>query len=236
MNTSTKVGVGIIAAAISIAAVAATASANVGVAANAMNGVRNAIRADGSLKPNAVGHMQLRNGTVSCEKFSRDLTNALCKGALAKGALAATPANGANGAPGKDGQNGADGKDSKPGADGVSGYEVRTYDYIRGGARPGHDGVDASYGGAGNSSIATVACSPGKVAVGGGYWIRNGQSEVVNDAPANGQGATASFPGRMDWTTNQPKPNRNDGWIVYFNGNGPSPMDVTLYAICVNAA
>jgi hypothetical protein len=234
LNTRTKVSVGTIAAAVSIAAVAATASANVGVAGKAMNGVKHAVRADGSLKPNAVGHTQLRNGIISCEKLTRDLTNALCKGALAKTGTASQ--NGARGANGQNGQNGADGKDGKPGADGVSGYEVRTFDYIRGGARPGHPGVDSTYGGAGNSSIATVACSPGKVAVGGGYWIRNGQSEVVNAAPAAGQGATASFPGRMDWSTNTPLPNRNDGWIVYFNGNGPASMDVTLYAICVNAA
>ena len=181
------------------------------------------------MKPNAVGHLQLKDRIVSCEKFTRDLQGALCKGALA--ATGAKGTNGAQGANGKDGQNGADGKDGKPGADGVSGYEVRTYDYIAGGARPGHKGVDSTYTGAGNSSIATVACSPGKVAVGGGYWIRNGQSEVVNAAPAAGQGATASFPGRMDWNTNTPLPNRNDGWIVYFNGNGPPSFDVTLYAI-----
>ena len=30
----------------------------------------------------------------------------------------------------------------------------------------------------------------------------------------NGSGIVASFPGRMDWSTNTPKPNRNDGWVT----------------------
>ena len=211
--------------------VAGSAVANVGVSKADRQGVTHAVRADGSLKQRAVGHETIKNHVVSCEKLSWDLTSKLCKGQLA-----ATTNVPAVGVPGKDGAPGANGQDGKDGKNGVSGYEVRTYDYIAGGARPGHPGVDSTYGGAGNSSIATVACSPGKVAMGGGYWIRNGQSEVVNDAPAAGQGATASFPGRMNWALNQPKPNDMSGWIVYFNGNGPASMDVTLYVVCINAA
>lgn len=162
------------------------------------------------------------------------------------GATGAAGPQGDTGAPGAQGEKGDAGEPGTAGLNGVSGYEVRTYDYIAGaGHRDGHDGADAGYGGAGNSAIATVACSSqDKVAVGGGYWIRNGTNETDDGvgpngaftSPAIGQGAgvLASFPGRMDWSKNLPYPDRNDGWIVQFNGNGPA-LDVTLYAICVNA-
>ena len=216
-------------------ALAGTAVANSGIGKSDLQGVTHAVKANGALKNRAVGHETLKNHIVSCEKLSWDLTHALCKGELAK---TATPLAAAPGANGKDGVPGANGRDGAPGLDGkngVSGYEVRTYDYIRTGARPGHPGTDPGYVGAGDSSIATVTCSPGKVAMGGGYFIRNGQSEVVNGAHAAGQGATASFPGRMNWDLNEPKPNDFGGWIVYFNGNGPV-QDVTLYVTCINAA
>ena len=38
---------------------------------------------------------------------------------------------------------------------------------------------------------------------------------------------SSSFPGRMDWTTNSPKPNRLDGWIVQFGGNAVRPRTRT---------
>jgi Collagen triple helix repeat (20 copies) len=228
-----------------IIACAVTALAVSGSTATAASLITSAKIADGTIM-----NRDIHAGTIS--------ENRLDGGVVAKLNRAGTPGtNGVNGvtgakgdkgetgAAGALGQDGAIGAQGPQGQDGVSGYEVRTYDYIKGGARPNHDGVDASYGGAGNSSIATVACSsPDKVAVSGGYFIRNGTDESKNGtdaggaftSPALGQsaGVTASFPGRMDWAKNMPKPNRNDGWIVQFNGNGPT-LDVTLYVVCVNA-
>lgn len=154
-----------------------------------------------------------------------------------KGDAGATGAKGADGV-GAAGPAGAEGPAGAAGASGISGYEVRTYDYIAGGARPGHDGEGSGYGGAGNSSVATVACSSeDKVATGGGYFIRGGVSEVVQSPEADGAGVgvVASFPGRMNWDTLEPKPDRLDGWIVQFNGNGGPAFDVTLYVVCVDA-
>ena len=155
-------------------------------------------------------------------------------------------APGATGPAGPQGTAGTAGAAGAAGADGVSGYEVRTYDYIQGvGHRAGQDGEPAGYAGAGGGSIATVACSSAeKVALSGGYFLRNGADESQNgtslpdgmfESPAvqNGAGVVASFPGRMDWTTFTPKPGRLDGWIVQFNSKPPG--DVTLYAVCVNA-
>ena len=43
-----------------------------------------------------------------------------------------------------------------------------------------------------------------------------------------------SFPGRMDWSTNTPKPGRLDGWIVQFaSQNGSAPEKVKVWALCV---
>jgi hypothetical protein len=154
------------------------------------------------------------------------------------GANGTNGVNGAQGAPGvngKDGANGIDGKNGtngvnagpglngKDGKNGVSGYEVMTWDYDN----------------AGPGAVATVACSDqSKVAVGGGYFIRNANNTDMSTRPnvalENGAGVIASFPGRMDWNTNTPKPNRNDGWIVQFNDKMTGP--VTLYVMCVNAA
>ena len=113
----TKVVKGAVLLVAALAAVSGTAAfANIGVSSSALNGVANAVRADGSLKPNAVGHMQLKNGIVACEKFTQDLRNVLCHGALAKAA-----ANGRDGAPGLAGQQGVPGANGKDGADGAKG-------------------------------------------------------------------------------------------------------------------
>ena len=90
--------------------------------------------------------------------------------------------------------------------------------------------------GVGGGAIATVACSPGKVALGGGYWFTSEHDSGFNSsALTDGSGVIASFPGRMDWTTNTVKPNDNSGWIVQVNDK-VNAADMTLYVVCVNAA
>jgi len=153
--------------------------------------------------------------------------------------------NGGNGVNGKDGARGPQGIQGLPGLngkdghDGVSGYEVRTFDYIKGiGHRDGMPGMDAGYSGVGGGAPATVVCSsPDKVAIAGGYWIRDGADERMDQnfaATSNGAGVIASFPGRMNWDTNSPRPGVNSGWIVRFNAYAPT--DVTLYVVCISAS
>ena len=147
----------------------------------------------------------------------------------ANGANGAAGVNGVNGVNGKDGVNGRDGKN---GLNGVSGYEVHTWRYSKDDANsdsgPGYVGV-------GSGAIATVACSPGKVAVGGGYrFTSDGGSGFNAPAVSDGSGVVASFPGRMDWNANTVKPNDNSGWIVQVNSK-VDRADMTLYVICVNA-
>ena len=57
------------------------------------------------------------------------------------------------------------------------------------------------YLGVGGGAIATVACSPGKVALSGGYrFTSEGDNGFNSQALSDGSGVIASFPGRMDWS------------------------------------
>jgi hypothetical protein len=86
-------------------------------------------------------------------------------------------------------------------------------------------------------AIATVACddeSQDFTAIAGGVQV------LGLDAGANSRNTpvSSSFPGRMDWSTNAPKLNRLDGWIVQFGGNAgevsdKAPEKVKVWALCV---
>jgi hypothetical protein len=150
------------------------------------------------------------------------------------GAVGATGAAGTNGTNGAVGPIGPTGPAGAPGANGVSGYEVHTYRYSK---DDNNSDAGPGYGGVGGGGIATVVCSPGKVALGGGYWFTSPDNGGFNaeQALTNGSGVTASFPGRMDWDTNTVKQHDNSGWIVQVNKNVQA-ADMTLYVICANAS
>ena len=178
---------------------------------------------------------QIKDGTIGLIDLSKKTKESLKGQRGPRGPKGDIGAKGDTGATGPQGPQGAQGA---AGRDGVSGYEVVTYDYIHGiGHRDGKPGMDPGYAGVGPGGVATVACSSqSKVAVSGGWFMRDGASEKMDaDVPGlhNGAGVVASFPGRMNWETNEPKPNRVDGWIVRFNSNPAT--DVTLYAVCVDA-
>ena len=46
----------------------------------------------------------------------------------------------------------------------------------------------------------------------------------------------ASFPGRMDWNTNTPLPNRLDGWIVQLGQGNSQDTSMRVWALCVPAS
>jgi len=75
-------------------------------------------------------------------------------------------------------------------------------------------------------ALATVACkAQSDTAISGGVST----DDYMKTVPV-GQ----SFPGRMDWNTNTPKPNRLDGWVVQFaTQNGSAPEKVKVWALCV---
>lgn len=116
-----------------------------------------------------------------------------------------------------DGKNGADGKDATFGAV----YRVANY----------------TSGGGGR---ATVACADTEAESMKYTAIAGGARTEVPGAGTNTEAIVSSFPGRMDWTQGQgglPKPNRLDGWVVYFDG-GAAPTGATghaleIWALCV---
>jgi hypothetical protein len=92
--------------------------------------------------------------------------------------------------------------------------------------------------GANGGAIATVACADTEaksekyVAVSGGVQIINadGDSDFSNDTNV---AVADSFPGRMDYSDNTPKPGRLDGWIVRFGDNTKSTAQVDVWAVCM---
>lgn len=116
-------------------------------------------------------------------------------------------------------------KDLRPGAaealsggSGLAGAVYRVANYTNGG------GGDA-----------TVACaddptvSQKYTAIAGG--VQAGHAQAGYSVPANEFSVTASFPGRMDWETGEPKADRLDGWIVL--GNGQYTDNLKIWALCV---
>ncbi len=187
---------------------------------------------------------QIKNGVVSLSKLSPAARKALqgtrSAPATSLNGLAGVQgpkgdpgATGAQGSKGDTGATGATGAQGLRGAIGVSGYEVRTWRYSKDDA---NSDMGPGYTGVGSGAIATVACSPDKVALGGGYrFTSEGDSGFNSQALTDGSGVIASFPGRMDWNTNTVKPNDNSGWIVQVNDK-VSLADMTLYVVCVNAS
>lgn len=139
---------------------------------------------------------------------------------------------------GNDGLPGADGADGADGAEGPQGPEGPKGD-------PGNDGKDAMFGAvyrianytAGGGGRATVACADTDAESQAFTAIAGGARVEVPGSGTNTEDITSSFPGRMDWGTNLPKPGRLDGWVVYF-GDGAAPNSdagnvLEVWALCV---
>jgi len=92
--------------------------------------------------------------------------------------------------------------------------------------------------GAGGTAVATVACadtdakSQKYVAIAGGVQVidADGDSTFSND---NAVPVADSFPGRMNWDTNSPKPGRLDGWVVRWGDEAKSMPQVNVWAVCM---
>ena len=184
---------------------------------------------------------QIANGTITLADIHSSAKAALkgqrgetgAQGPVgAQGSQGSVGPQGATGAKGDTGAIGPAGAKGDKGDSGATGYEVRTWRYSMDDA---NSDAGPGYVGVGSGAIATVACSPGKVALGGGYrFTSEGDNGFNSHAVSDGSGVVASFPGRMDWDTNTVKPNNNTGWIVQVN-NKVNAADMTLYVICVNA-
>lgn len=172
--------------------------------------------------PGSVNRAAIVPGAVNTSKLTPWINGQLAKSGI-KGTKGDTGPQGPVGPKGETGATGPQGPVGAAGATGATGlvgafYSVENYP-------------------AGGDGWATVACDPNSdsnsqnyVAVGGGV--------EEDDAPGNsgpsGSSVIASFPGRMDWSTNSPKPNRLDGWVIGLTGGDNLPLKV--WALCVPAA
>jgi hypothetical protein len=173
----------------------------------------------GTLAANSVGTKQIANGSIQ----KRDLRNGLVRFIKAQGGdesdnVIVNAPTGAVGAPGATGPAGPAGPTGPNGMLGAY-YSVANYDV-----------GDTNAG-----AVATVACSNvTDVALSGGVQTLGLDGTPLN----NNTPVSSSFPGRMDWDTNTPRPNRLDGWIVQFGGNAGAtsdnpPLRVKVYALCL---
>ena len=162
---------------------------------------------------------QIKNGTIAASDLSSAARKAL------KGQQGS---NGNTGATGATGAQGPEGPKGDKGDSGLNGAFYATAFYNAGNTNAG--------------AIATVACDadPAKtdyVAISGGVQVL-GLDEGAN---SRNTPVSSSFPGRMDWATNAPKPGRLDGWIVQFGGNAgatsdKAPEKIKVWALCVPGA
>lgn len=129
-----------------IAALGGTAIAahrDFGIPKKNLNGIKDAVRSDGSLKPDSVGDWQLKDGIVGCEKLARYLRPRVC----GKLGFATGPAgkNGSDGAAGANGLQGALGDAGPAGPTGDTGATGATGPRGPKGYK-GHDGKDGENG------------------------------------------------------------------------------------------
>ncbi|MEQ6900299.1 collagen-like protein [Nocardioides sp. YIM 152588] len=186
----------------------------------------------GAVAANQIGSRDIANGSIR----SIDIKDSTIKPQdLAKSTLTSLQAEAAPGAPGEKGEKGDAGETGPQGETGPRGPK-------------GDDNlVDAYYsvayydvGNTNAGAIATVACQEQTdVAISGGVQVTG----IEAGANSRNTPVSSSFPGRMDWSTNTPKADRLDGWIVQFGGNAQtsgssdkSPEKVKVWALCVPGA
>jgi NADPH-dependent ferric siderophore reductase len=161
---------------------------------------------------------QIKKGAVSLSDLSYHARQVLHGKPGATGPAGPAGLVGSQGPRGDTGATGAQGPKGDKGDTGATGdsyldgayYSVAYYD------------VGDTNGGA----IATVACkAQTDTAISGGVSIDDNAKTVP---------VGQSFPGRMDWSTNTPKPGRLDGWIIQFaSQNQSAPAKVKVWALCV---
>ena len=161
---------------------------------------------------------QIRHGAISLSDLSHHARMALHGKHGVTGPVGPAGHVGPQGLKGDTGATGAQGPKGDQGLAGPKGdsyldgayYSVAYYDK----------------GDTNGGAIATVACkAQTDTAISGGVST----DDYLKTVPV-GQ----SFPGRMDWSTNTPKPNRLDGWIVQFaSQSGSAPEKVKVWALCV---
>ncbi|CAN5340248.1 hypothetical protein BH09ACT12_BH09ACT12_09410 [soil metagenome] len=237
MHRSVKSGIAVLAA----AGLFATGSVTSAYAAKLITGddIKNNSIGAKQIAKNSIGKSELRNNLFDRLKDGKDGVDGV-DGATGPAGPAgpqgetgpAGPSTGVPGPAGPQGSTGPQGSQGDVGPAGPSGLEGAIYSVAV------YDVGDTNKG-----APATVACdadptvSQTYTAIAGGVQTlglvaapSSSSDQLVNNTPVS-----SSFPGRMDWSTNTPRPDRLDGWIIQFAGTAanPSPERVNVWALCV---
>jgi hypothetical protein len=237
----------------------ALAGSGSAVAANAITGkdVKNGSLTGADVKNRSLSTSDLSTAAISSLKGQTGATGATGAsgatgatgpaGAPAPSVLGSAPLKGeagAKGDTGAKGETGPAGEDGAAGTAGPAGLKGEKGDAGSAGVKgdkgeAGPSGLEGAFysvayydkGDTNEGAIATVSCdaddaaSQGYIAISGGV-----QTIGVGDSTP----VASSFPGRMEWSTNTPKPGRLDGWIVQFAGApGKAPHKVKVWALCI---
>jgi len=174
-----------------------------------------------------VAVLALTSGAFAAKQYMITSSKQIKKGAISLSNLSDQARKGLHGKPGATGPAGPSGQVGPQGPKGDKGDKGD-----KGAAGDAY--LDGAYysvayydkGDTNGGAIATVACkAQTDTAISGGV-----STDVYTKTVPVGQ----SFPGRMDWSTNTPKPDRLDGWIVQFaSQSGSAPEKVKVWALCV---
>jgi hypothetical protein len=195
-----------------------TAAAAVAVGAALVVGLGSATAVAGGL----IGSPDIENGSIRSADIQNGTIRTFDLAEQARESLKGE--RGAPGPAGAPGEQGEQGEKGPQGPKGDTGLEDAYYSVAF------YNAGDTNAG-----AVATVACkAQTDTAISGGVQVL-GLDEGAN---ARNTPVSSSFPGRMDWSTNMPRPGRLDGWIVQFGGNAGAVSDVApekakVWALCV---
>lgn len=174
----------------------------------------------------------IKDGSVQARDLTEGARKKLAGQDGSDGAAGAKGDTGAKGDPGATGPQGPKGDTGPQGPKGDTGDSGVLGAYY---AVAFYNAGDTNAG-----AVATVACkATTDVAISGGVQVLG----IEEGANSRNTPVSSSFPGRMDWSTNAPRADRLDGWIVQFGGNAnetvdpdKAPLKTKIWALCVPGA
>jgi hypothetical protein len=201
------------------------------IAGGAWAGKRYVITSSSQVKDGALTGADIKNHSLNLADLN--------EGTMHK--LESDGSRGPKGERGPQGPKGDTGAQGPSGDTGPQGPQGPAGPQGPGGLRGAFYSVEDYTGTVGVGAIATAACDPDSatisqdyVAISGGVQdTDSGTDMTTNDSQVS---VAASFPGRMDWSTNTPLANRLDGWIVQFGHTGAQDDNLAVWALCVPLA
>lgn len=180
-----------------------------------------------NMHENSIGSSEIKGGAVNWWDLSDDAKSRVAKPG-AQGPAGPAGADGTNGTDGVAGPAGPQGDQGPQGPQGIQGI-------------PGVSIADGAFyavanynsGAVNSGAIASVACDPDDE-TSQEYTALSGGVQMIGLPGGSSTPVASSFPGRVDWSTYTPKPNRLDGWIVQFDGLvSEPPYKAKVWALCV---